>query len=57
MTTEIAKKPVDRLKEVMSGPTVKEQFRNALGKSSSLFVASVLDLFASDKVFFASSFL
>ena len=40
--------PVDRLKNVMSSESVQQQFKNALAENSSLFVASVIDLFASD---------
>jgi recombination protein RecT len=40
--------PVDRLKNVMSSESVQQQFKNALKENSSLFVASVIDLFASD---------
>jgi len=40
--------PVDRLKNVMSSDSVQQQFKNALAENSSLFVASVIDLFASD---------
>lgn len=44
-----AKKPVDRLKMAMNTPTVREQFANALGEGSNLFVASLIDLYSSDK--------
>ena len=37
--------PVDRLKSVINSPTVKEQFNNAMGKHSDLFVASLIDVF------------
>ena len=40
--------PVARLKNVISGPSVQEQFKNALGKHSDLFVASIIDIYSSD---------
>lgn len=40
--------PVNRLKEVMATPSVQEQFRNAMAENSNLFVASLIDLYASD---------
>lgn len=54
MTTEqnnqVAKrKPVDVLKSVLKAPSVAEQFQNALGNNSSSFVASVIDLYNTDK--------
>jgi len=39
---------VDRLKMVIASPSVQEQFANALRDNSSLFVASLIDLYASD---------
>jgi len=47
-TQERALTPVDRLKSVMNSSSVQEQFKNCLGENSSLFVASIIDLFASD---------
>lgn len=44
----IVKRPTDRLKLVIQSPTVQEQFRNALGENSGMFVASLIDLYASD---------
>jgi recombination protein RecT len=44
----IAKRPTDRLKEAMNQPSVREQFANALGENSGLFVSSLIDLYASD---------
>jgi recombination protein RecT len=44
----IVKRPTDRLKQVIQSPTVQEQFRNALGENSGMFVASLIDLYASD---------
>lgn len=54
MTTEqnnqVAKrKPVDVLKSVLKAPSVAEQFQNALGNNSSSFVASIIDLYNTDK--------
>lgn len=51
MTTNLpAKKtPVERLKETMAMPSVREQFENALADNSPLFVASLIDLFGGDK--------
>lgn len=46
--TQIATRPVDRLKQVMASPSVQQQFQNALDKNSNLFVASLIDLYASD---------
>lgn len=46
--TQIATRPVDRLKQVMASPSVQQQFQNALEKNSNLFVASLIDLYASD---------
>ncbi len=42
------KKKVDILKDMLNAPSVMEQFRNALGKHSSTFVASVIDLYNTD---------
>ena len=49
MGTELQKRPVDNLKAMMNNPNVQEQFRNALGENSSLFVASLIDVFTSEK--------
>lgn len=46
--TALIVKPVDRLKEVMAAPSVQEQFSNALKDNSSLFVASLIDLFTGE---------
>lgn len=46
---QIAKKPpVDRLKEVMNMDSVQAQFKNALAEKKDQFVASLIDLYASD---------
>lgn len=39
---------VELLKGFLNAESVQEQFRNALGKNASTFVASVIDLFGSD---------
>ena len=39
---------VDLLKSILNAESVKEQFKNALGKNSGTFVASVIDLYNSD---------
>jgi recombination protein RecT len=41
--------PVNRLKDVMSSPTVQEQFRNCLQNNAPLFVSSLIDLYGSDQ--------
>ena len=46
MKNEIMKRPVDKLKAIISQPTVQTQFQNALGKHSDLFVASLVDVFS-----------
>lgn len=38
----------DALKEILNAESVQEQFKNALGKASNTFVASVIDLYNSD---------
>lgn len=42
-------KPVDLLKQMISAPSVQEQFRNALGENKDAFVASLIDLYTGDK--------
>ena len=49
--TEIQKKPetqVDRLKKIINSDSVNEQFRNALQDNAPLFIASLIDIYASD---------
>ena len=43
------RKPVDVLKSVLNAPSVQQQFQNALGSNSNSFVASVIDLYNTDK--------
>ena len=49
--TAIAKqsRPVDILKSMLKADSVQEQFTNALGKHRDAFIASVIDLYTSDK--------
>ena len=49
--TAIAKQslPVDILKSMLKADSVQEQFTNALGKHRDAFIASVIDLYTSDK--------
>ena len=52
MSTELATKqnqPIDILKAVVSAPSVQSQFTNALGEHKDAFIASLIDLYASDK--------
>lgn len=41
--------PVQRLKNSLNAESVQEQFKNALADSAPLFVASVIDIYSSDK--------
>ena len=41
-------KKIDVLKNVLNAPSVMEQFKNALAKNASTFVASVIDLYNTD---------
>lgn len=41
--------PVQRLKNALNAQSVQEQFRNALADSAPLFVASLIDIYGSDK--------
>jgi len=43
------RKPVDVLKSVLNAPSVQSQFQNALGSNSNSFVASIIDLYNTDK--------
>lgn len=42
-------KPIDKLKFVLSTESVKQQFENALKENAGAFIASVIDLYGSDK--------
>ena len=46
---EVSVAPVDRLKNILQVPSVQEQFKNALAENRNLFIASLIDLYASDK--------
>lgn len=41
--------PVDRLKNAINSVSVQEQFRNALKDNAPLFIASLIDVYSSDK--------
>lgn len=43
------RKPIDVLKNVLSAESVQSQFKNALGSNSNSFVASIIDLYNTDK--------
>ena len=49
MSTRNQLTPVQRLKTALSAESVQEQFRNALQDSAPLFVASLIDIYASDR--------
>lgn len=49
MSTKNQLTPVQRLKTALNAESVQEQFRNALQDSAPLFVASLIDIYASDK--------
>lgn len=41
--------PVDRLKKALNAESVQQQFKNALKENSNLFVASLIDVYSTDK--------
>lgn len=47
--TTTTQSPVDKLKKVLSTPSVQEQFENALGENRRLFIASLIDIYSNDK--------
>ncbi|WP_422444312.1 recombinase RecT [Thermoanaerobacterium sp. DL9XJH110] len=51
MTNEVTKvaRPMDKLKTVLSAESVKQQFENALKENAGAFIASIIDLYGSDK--------
>lgn len=50
MNNQVEKrKPVDILKGVLAAPSVQEQFKNAMGSNSNSFVASIIDLYNTDR--------
>lgn len=48
-TTPAAPKKLDILKSILNAESVQEQFKNALNKNSTAFIASVIDLYNNDK--------
>lgn len=40
--------PIQKLKEVVHIPSVQEQFKNAMGEKSGLFMASLIDVYTND---------
>lgn len=46
--TAVARNPLDGLKVILSADSIKEQFQNALKENSGAFIASVIELVASD---------
>lgn len=42
-------KPIDRLKSILYAESVQEQFKNALAENSGAFVASIIDLYNTDR--------
>jgi recombination protein RecT len=49
MSTKNQITPVQRLKNALNAESVQEQFRNALQDSAPLFIASLIDIYGSDK--------
>ncbi len=49
MSTRNQITPVQRLKNALNAQSVQEQFRNALADSAPLFVASLIDIYGSDR--------
>jgi len=49
MSTKNQITPVQRLKTALSAESVREQFRNALQDSAPLFIASLIDIYGSDR--------
>lgn len=47
--TKTAIRPMDKLKNVLSVPSVKQQFKNALQENAGTFIASIIDLYGSDR--------
>lgn len=45
----VTTKPVEKLKAILATESIKEQFKNALAENSGLFIASLIDIFSSDK--------
>lgn len=49
MSTKNQITPVQRLKNALNAESVQEQFRNALADSAPLFIASLIDVYGSDR--------
>ncbi|MBO9151908.1 recombinase RecT [Chitinophaga sp. GCM10012297] len=48
--TPVVQKPkIEVLKDIMKAPSIQEQFNNVLKENSGVFVASIIDLYNSDK--------
>lgn len=48
MSTQVAISPVNKLKQILNAESVQEQIKNAMQENSGAFVASLIDLYASD---------
>jgi len=51
MSTSVVTRPktaIEKMKDTIAMPSVQEQFKNALADNSALFVASLIDVYASD---------
>lgn len=48
MTKELARKPVNEMKNILSVPSVRTLFDNALHENSGAFVSSLIDLYGGD---------
>ncbi len=49
MQVPVAKSPMDKLKRSLNTESVQAQFKNALAENAGPFIASIIDLFGSDK--------
>jgi len=52
MTNEVARTqrtPMGKLKHVLNTESVKAQFQNAIKENAGAFIASIIDLYGSDK--------
>ncbi len=49
VATRAHKSPMDKLKNVLNTNSVKAQFQNALKENAGAFIASIIDLYGSDK--------
>ena len=48
-TKDVTQKPIDRLKSILHVQSVQEQFKNVLAENAGAFVASIIDLYNTDK--------